>query len=91
MRLASVILFLLLTTPAAVAEPCGLKIDDWCVEKPGDPCARHPNVQACKADKSCYGLPYRGESLVACQFDERGFGLNCPTVGCTSTPPRRTR
>ncbi|WP_296518086.1 hypothetical protein [Rhodopseudomonas sp.] len=68
-----------------------MKLDDWCVERPSDRCTRHLNAEACKADKACYGLPYRGESLVACQFDERGFGLNCPTVGCTSTPPRRTQ
>jgi hypothetical protein len=33
-------------------------------------------------------MPYQGESVVACQLDGRGFASNCPTVGCTSTPPR---
>ena len=34
------------------------------------------------------GLDNEGESVVACQLDARGFASNCPTVGCTSTPPR---
>jgi hypothetical protein len=54
----------------------------------GDPCGRHRNVVACRADPACYGMPYQGESVVACQLDGRGFASNCPTVGCTSTPPR---
>jgi hypothetical protein len=29
-------------------------------------------------------MPYRGESLVACKFDARGFAENCPAVGCIS-------
>jgi hypothetical protein len=36
-------------------------------------------------------MPYRGESVVACLLDSRGFASNCPTVGCSSTPPRRPR
>ncbi len=91
MRLVPITIVLLLSAGAALAAPCGMRTDDWCVDNPADPCARHPNVAACQADKSCYGLPYRGESLIACEFDRRGFGLNCPTVGCTSTPPRRDR
>ncbi len=91
MRLASIAIVWLLTAGAALAAPCGMKLDDWCVNDPHDPCARHKNTAACQADKACYGLPYRGESLVACEFDSRGFGLNCPTVGCTSKPPRRNR
>jgi len=31
-------------------------------------------------------MPYLGESVVRCEFDERGFGTNCPTVGCKSPP-----
>jgi len=88
-KIASAIVVFLVTAGATAATPCGTKVDDWCVDNPADPCAHHPNAAACKADKSCYGLPYRGESVVACRFDERGFGLNCPTVGCTSTPPRQ--
>jgi hypothetical protein len=41
-------------------------------------------VDSCRADDRCGGLPYRGESFAACQFDDRGFGTNCPTVGCVS-------
>jgi hypothetical protein len=29
-------------------------------------------------------MRYRGESVVRCLFDARGFGTNCPTVGCIS-------
>jgi hypothetical protein len=57
----------------------------------GDSCGRHRNVAACRADPACYGMPYPGESLVACQLDGRGFASNCPTVGWTSTPPRPGR
>ena len=66
---------------------CGLKPDDWCPAPAGDPCGRHHNVATCRADSSCYGMPYKGESLTACTIDSRGFSSNCPTVGCTSTPP----
>jgi hypothetical protein len=87
----------LMAMPAfAVAQPvhrprptCGLRPQEWCSPPPGDPCGRHRNAAACRADPACYGMRYRGESVVACQVDERGFGINCPTVGCTSTPPQR--
>jgi hypothetical protein len=71
--------------------PCGIAPGDWCPAPPGDPCGRHRNTADCKADARCYGMPYRGESVVACIVDERGFAANCPTVGCTSTPPARQR
>jgi hypothetical protein len=29
-------------------------------------------------------MRYRGESVVACIIDARGFASNCPTVGCRS-------
>jgi len=34
-------------------------------------------------------LPYRGESVVACNPDAHGFWSNCPAVGCVSrsAPP----
>jgi hypothetical protein len=82
---------LLATAPQAVAQRsfCGLGIQDWCPAPPGDPCGRHRNTAACRADPKCFGMPYRGESVVPCVLDERGFGSNCPTVGCTSTPPPR--
>lgn len=67
--------------------PCGLSPKDWCPAPAGDPCGRHRNAADCRADAQCYGMPYRGESVVACILDERGFASNCPTVGCTSTSP----
>ena len=77
--------------PQAVAQRpvCGFSINDWCPAPSGDPCGRHRSTAACRADPTCYGMPYRGESVVACILDARGFASNCPTVGCTSTPPRR--
>ncbi|WP_395708979.1 hypothetical protein [Reyranella sp.] len=78
--------------PAAAQSPtCGESPRDWCPAPAGDPCGRHRTVAACRADPACYGMPYRGESVVACILDERGFGTNCPTVGCTSTPPPKPR
>jgi hypothetical protein len=74
--------------PAAAQTPCGMGPRDWCPPPAGDPCGRHRTAGACRADPACYGMPYRGESVVACRFDARGFGVNCPTVGCTSIPPR---
>src|SRR5215470_4351339 len=73
---------------AAQSRPCGLSPGDWCAAPAGDPCGRHRNVAACRADPACYGRRYLGESEVRCTFDARGFGTNCPTVGCTSTPPQ---
>ncbi len=67
---------------------CGMRPDDWCAAPASDPCGVHRTVAACRADKACFGLPYRGESIVRCSRDERGFGINCPTVGCTSVAPR---
>jgi hypothetical protein len=77
----------------AAAQPssCGMTPHDWCPAPSGDPCGRHRNVAACRADAACYGMPYQGESVVACIVNERGFASNCPTVGCTSTPPRPAR
>jgi len=73
----------------AVAQPppCGMNPKDWCPAPAGDPCGRHRNAADCRADAQCYGMPYRGESVEACLLDARGFASNCPTVGCTSTPP----
>ncbi len=68
---------------------CGTSPSDWCPSSPGDPCGQHKNTAACKADPKCYGMPYKGESFVACMFDARGFASNCPTVGCTSRRPAR--
>ena len=71
-------------------QTCGITLGDWCPSYRGDPCNRHKNTATCSADPKCYGMPYRGESLIACMFDERGFASNCPTVGCTGKrPPKR--
>jgi hypothetical protein len=68
---------------------CGMSPSDWCPAPAGDPCGVHQDAASCKADSACLGMPYRGESMVACQFDGRGFASNCPTVGCTSVPPKK--
>src|SRR5258708_15354328 len=75
----------------AGAQPraCGMNPNDWCTAPAGDPCGRHRNVAACRADPACYGMRYEGESVVACQLDGRGFASNFPTVGCSSTPRGR--
>jgi hypothetical protein len=73
-------------SPGTAPDPdCGTRTTDWCAAPAGDPCGAHKNVDACKADPACVGMPYRGESVVACQFDARGFATNCPTVGCRSS------
>jgi hypothetical protein len=69
---------------------CGMSPNDWCPSPPGDPCGVHHDTETCRADSKCYGMPYRGESVVACISDERGFASNCPTVGCTSVPPEKS-
>jgi hypothetical protein len=82
--------FLALSSPASAAEPaCGTAPGDWCPAPAGDPCGRHRNAAACRADPACYAMPYRGESMEACLPGERGFSPNCPTVGCISTLPAR--
>jgi hypothetical protein len=67
--------------PTEVDPSCGMKVSDWC-SPAGDPCAEHKDAASCKADAKCGGMPYKGESFVACQYDARGFATNCPTVGC---------
>src|SRR5262245_21104050 len=76
---------------AADASPanCGMSPSDWCPAPAGDRCGEHKDAASCQADLACFGMRYRGESIVACQFDERGFASNCPTVGCTSVPPKK--
>ena len=66
---------------------CGLSIRDWCPAPPGDPCGRRENERACRTDPDCVGMRYRGESVVACQPDGKGFWTNCPAVGCITPPP----
>ena len=79
------------TTIVAPAQPlqCGQYAGDWCRAPPGDICGRHMDIASCKADPTCYGMPYRGQGFAACIFDSRGFAFNCPAVGCTSKPPGR--
>lgn len=36
----------------------------------------------CRDNSACEAIPYWGESLVACNVDDRGFGNNCPFEGC---------
>ena len=74
-------------TDSAPTRPCQTDPSGWCPGETGDPCGRHRYAKACKADKACFGLPYRGESAIACIFDDRGFAENCPTVGCTGRKP----
>jgi hypothetical protein len=74
------------TSPPVPAGNCGLSPSDWCPSPPGDPCGAHKDTASCKADRRCQGMRYRGESVVACMYDERGFASNCPTVGCVSIP-----
>jgi len=64
--------------------PCGLSPSDWCTSAGSDPCGAHPDERSCRADPRCKGLPYRGESVVACMPDNQGFWSNCPAVGCVS-------
>ena len=80
----------LLTGPAmAQAErACQMDPSGWCPGDKDDTCGRNRFAWACKLDPDCFGVPYLGESAVACKRDERGFGINCPTVGCTSRHPK---
>src|SRR5260370_29021181 len=90
LSLLGVAALLVAAAPApAAAQPraCGMNPSDWCPAPAGDPCGRHRNVAACRADPACNGMRYEGESVVACQVDGRGFASNWPTVGCSSTPP----
>ncbi len=63
---------------------CGLDPSDWCPSPAGDRCGEHHDEDACRADARCEGMPYRGESLVACKPDGKGFWSNCPAVGCVT-------
>jgi hypothetical protein len=72
------------TPPPPSRERCGSSPSDWCASPPGDPCGVHKDTAACKADPKCKGMPYTGESFVACKPDGKGFWTNCPSVGCIS-------
>ncbi len=71
-------------TATAPTRFCGASFNDWCPSPSGDPCGEHKDKAACQRDARCKGMRYRGESVVACQYDERGFAVNCPTIGCIS-------
>jgi hypothetical protein len=92
---AAAVLFILIGANPAAAQPaerlCGFSPSDWCPSPAGNPCGRHRNQQECRADPACEGLRYRGESVVACMPDGRGFWTNCPAVGCISRPPGTPR
>lgn len=84
---AAAALLVLPPAQAQAAPPCQSDPSGWCPGEKDDPCGRNHFVWSCKLDTACYGVAYTGESLAACKLDERGFGLNCPTVGCTSRKP----
>jgi hypothetical protein len=69
-------------TVFAVDGHCGFRHDDWCTSERDGACGRHKTVGACRADPACRGMEYRGESVVACNWDGNGYADNCPTVGC---------
>lgn len=66
----------------AAGANCGYSPSDWCTSERDGRCGRHMAVDACRADRACRGMEYRGESVVACQWDANGYAANCPTVGC---------
>ena len=72
------------TVQAYPGDPCGLSPQDWCPPPASDPCSMYNSERSCRADKRCEGLPYRGESVMACIPDGTGFWTNCPAVGCRS-------
>ena len=74
------------SSPPSPARPCGLSPSDWCESTAGDPCGEHRDENSCRADARCEGMKYRGESVVACVPDGKGFWRNCPAVGCVSRP-----
>jgi len=90
MHRSTILMIAILLARPARASPRRVRggMDEWCPAPPAIPAASTATVSECKADAKCYGMPYRGVSFLPCVLDERGFGVNCPTVGCTSTPPK---
>lgn len=80
--IALAVIVLLAPAAAVASDNCGHRPDDWCTSVRDGACGRHPDAASCRADKACRGMEYRGESVVACQWDENGYAANCPTVGC---------
>jgi hypothetical protein len=68
--------------PAQAENICGTSPNDWCTSPKDGACGRHMNEADCRADAKCAAMRYSGESVVACNWDERGFAGNCPAVGC---------
>ena len=82
-RIALIAVTLALPAPAiALDDACGYRPDDWCTTEKDGACGRHETAAACRADPACKGMEYRGESVVACNWDGNGYADNCPTVGC---------
>ena len=71
-------------TAAQPANSCGMSPTDWGASPAGDPCGQHKTERDCRGDALCRGMPYRGESVIACIPDGKGFWENCPAVGCIS-------
>ena len=71
------------------SNPCGLSPTDWCESPANDPCGAHRDEKSCRADARCEGMKYRGESVVACIPDGKGFWTNCPAVGCVTRTLKR--
>jgi hypothetical protein len=79
--LAAAILFPV-AAAGAVDDTCGYGPSDWCTTEKDGACGRHKDALSCRSDRACRGMQYRGESVVACHWDETGYADNCPTVGC---------
>ena len=84
----AVLLALLVSEAASAQGLCGMGVHDWCKAPNGDVCNIHHDAASCRADARCTAMPYRGESVVACIYDKRGFPTNCPVVGCISIKNR---
>ena len=69
-------------TARAIDANCGYGPGDWCTTEKDGACGRHKDALSCMKDPACKGMQYRGESVVACNWDENGYAGNCPTVGC---------
>jgi hypothetical protein len=85
---SAALLALAIAGEAGAASLCGMSPRDWCQAPDGDICNAHRDAASCRADMRCTAMRYRGESVVACIYDARGFPTNCPVVGCISVGKR---